>query len=147
MPRRSRLLLLLALALTLVGCADDDSTTAGSDAECEEGVVETDSGLEYENLECGSGEAAGRGDVVTVEYAVALEGDDPFDSGTLPPFELGTGSVVPGFDEGVVGMRVGGARELVVSPELGYGAEGRPPQIPPDSTLVFEVKLLELRAD
>lgn len=146
MPRRPSLVIfVLAFSLSaLIACGDETST---SDADCEDGVIETDSGLQYEEVSCGTGDAAGRGDVVTVEYAVALEGGEPFDSGTLRPFELGTGAVVPGFDEGVIGMRVGGERELEVPPELGYGPEGRPPQIPPDSTLVFEVELLEVQAD
>ncbi len=145
MPKRSSLLIfVLVLGLTTVLACGDDSSTA--DEECEEEVVETDSGLKYQDLKCGSGETVGRGDVVTVEYAVALEGEEPFDSGTFP-FELGTGAVVQGFDEGVVGMRVGGERRLIVPPELGYGPEGQPPQIPPDSTLVFDVKLLEVQGD
>lgn len=133
-----------AVALVVAGCGDDGADIAGGG--CEDGVIESESGLRYEELECGSGDIAGRGDVVTVEYAVTVEGqDEPFASGTLPPFELGTGGVVQGFDEGVAGMRVGGKRRLIVPPELGYGPQGRPPEIPPDTNLIFEVELLEVQ--
>lgn len=134
----------LVCVLALGACGDGSGAGGG---DCEDGVVETDSGLRYEDLECGSGDPAGRGDAVTVNYSVAIEGDEPFDSGSLPPFELGAGGVVPGFEEGVNGMRVGGKRRLIVPPDLGYGAEGRPPTIPPNSTLVFEVELVELQSE
>ena len=141
---KTKLVPALAFLLLLGACGDG---AGGAGGDCEEGVVESDSGLRYEDLECGSGDAAGRGDVVTVDYSVAIEGDEPFDSGSLPPFELGAGGVVPGFEEGVNGMREGGTRRLIVPPDLGYGSEGRPPTIPPNSTLVFEVELTELQSE
>ncbi len=138
------LVMAAAVVLVVAGCGDDGTDLAGAD--CEDGVIESESGLRYEELECGSGDTAGRGDVVTVEYAVTVEGqDEPFDSGTLPPFELGSGGVVQGFDEGVSGMRVGGKRRLIVPPELGYGPQGSPPEIPPDTNLIFDVELLEIQ--
>lgn len=144
LTRLSILGILAGMALAVSACGDDGAIPG---ADCEEGTIETDSGLRYEEVECGEGDQAGRGSVVTVEYAVAVEGDDPFDSGTLPPFQLGTGAVVAGFDEGVSGMREGGQRRLVVPPDLHYGPEGRPPEIPPDTNLVFDVELLEVQSD
>jgi FKBP-type peptidyl-prolyl cis-trans isomerase len=67
-----------------------------------------------------------------------------FDSGTLPPFTLGT-TVIPGFTMGVQGMRVGGLRRVVIPPNLGYGAAGSPPRIPGNSTLLFEIELLAVQ--
>ncbi len=143
------------LALTLiafVACGDEpadtgaatEETTAAGD--CEEGVVETESGLKYEETECGTGEEAGRGDSVIVAYRGALENGKVFDEGELPPFQLGSGSVIPGFDEGITGMKVGGKRKVTIPPELGYGAQGVPPDIPPKATLIFDIELLEIQA-
>ena len=141
--RRLAYFTVVIVVLLMTACGDDGIDAGG---DCAEGVVETDSGLRYEDLECRDGDTAGRGDVVIVNYAVSLEGEDePFASGPLPPFEVGTGGVVQGFDEGVIGMREGGKRRLIVPPELGYGAQGRPPDIPPDTNLIFEVELLEIQ--
>ena len=136
-------ILVVIVVVLVAACGDEGIDAAG---ECDDGVIETDSGLRYEELECGDGDSAGRGDTVIVNYAVSLEGEEePFASGPLPPFEVGTGGVVQGFDEGMIGMREGGKRRLIVPPELGYGAQGRPPDIPPDTNLVFEVELLEIQ--
>ena len=143
---RRIMLVIASLGLLLVAACGEDGTGASGEG-CEDGVVESESGLKYEDLECGEGDPVARGDVITVEYSIAVEGDEPFDSGTLPPFQVGSGGVVPGFDEGVTGMRVGGKRRLTVPPDLGYGPEGRPPTIPPNATLIFEVELLELQAE
>jgi FKBP-type peptidyl-prolyl cis-trans isomerase len=70
--------------------------------------------------------------------------DSSRDRGTPFEFELGAGMVIAGWEEGVEGMRVGGLRKLIIPPDLGYGANGRPPVIPPDSILEFEVELLDV---
>jgi peptidylprolyl isomerase len=87
--------------------------------------------------------------LVTVHYTGTLENGTKFDSsvdkGQPLPFKIGSGSVIPGWDEGIMTMSVGGKRRLIVPPRLGYGAQGRPPTIPPNSTLIFEVELLSVK--
>jgi FKBP-type peptidyl-prolyl cis-trans isomerase FkpA len=68
-----------------------------------------------------------------------------FDTNASFPFRLGTGAVIRGWNVGVVGMRVGGQRRLVIPPDLAYGSAGRPPVIPPNATLVFDIALLNVQ--
>lgn len=104
-------------------------------------------GLQIEILQEGQGERAQAGNRVSVHYTGRLEDGTKFDSSLdrqVPfPFTLGVGEVIRGWDEGVLGMRVGEKRRLVISPEFGYG-ENRVGPIPPNSTLIFEVELLEI---
>ena len=97
----------------------------------------------------GKGRAARKGDRVTVHYVgVLFDGGTEFDASWNRdepfPFELGAGEVIKGWDDGVAGMRAGGRRKLVIPPDLAYGPEGQPPDIPPNSTLVFVVDLLKV---
>jgi FKBP-type peptidyl-prolyl cis-trans isomerase len=104
--------------------------------------------LEIQDLVVGTGREAKTGDVVEVHYTGWLTDGKKFDSsvGRGPfSFDLGAGQVIQGWDRGVAGMKVGGKRKLTVPPELGYGSRGFPGVIPPQSTLVFEVELLEVR--
>ncbi|MCJ7797968.1 MAG: FKBP-type peptidyl-prolyl cis-trans isomerase, partial [Thermoleophilia bacterium] len=86
------------------------------------------------------------GQMVSVHYTGWLVNGTKFDSskdrGQPFQFALGGGMVIKGWDEGVAGMKVGGVRKLIIPFELGYGARGRPPVIPPSATLIFEVDLL-----
>lgn len=150
------------LALFAAGCGDDSSTTSSSGetstsepAEAPEKKtkpqVEVPQGappkeLVTEDLEEGSGPAAEAGDEVSVNYVgvnykTGKEFDASWSRGEPFAFALGSGMVIPGWEEGVVGMKVGGRRQLVIPPELGYGAAGSPPAIPPNETLVFVVDL------
>ncbi len=98
-----------------------------------------------EDVVKGKGPEAARGKTVEVHYTGWLADGTKFDSsvGGAPfSFRLGAGEVIEGWDRGVAGMRVGGKRKLSLPPELGYGAGGAPPRIPPNATLVFEVELL-----
>jgi len=98
----------------------------------------------------GTGAAAGAHSSVTVNYVGKLyKNGKVFDASwtrhqTFGPFELGVGAVIPGWDKGLVGMRVGGRRELIIPPSLGYGKKGSPPTIPANATLVFVVDLLKV---
>ena len=102
--------------------------------------------LEKTDLQVGQGAEATTGKSVKVHYTGTLTDGKKFDSsldrGDPFGFRLGGGQVIKGWDEGVVGMKVGGKRKLVIPPELAYGARGFPPVIPPNSTLVFEIELL-----
>lgn len=113
------------------------------------GEVTTASGLKYTDLQVGTGAEAKPGQTAVVHYTGTLTDGKQFDSSkdrNQPfSFPLGAGRVIKGWDEGVAGMRVGGKRLLVVPPELGYGARGAPPTIPPGATLRFEVELLDVR--
>jgi peptidylprolyl isomerase len=102
--------------------------------------------LETEDIVKGKGKAAKKGDNVTVQYVgVLYEDGTEFDSSWGRPepfeFELGAGMVIPGWDEGVAGMKEGGRRKLIIPAEQAYGAQGQPPTIPPNAALVFVVDL------
>ena len=106
-----------------------------------------DSNLKIKVIERGDGEVASIGDTVSVHYSGYLEDGTKFDSsldrGAPFSFKLGEGSVIKGWEEGVKGMRVGEKRELIISPEMGYGDVAIGP-IPANSVLIFQVELLNI---
>jgi peptidylprolyl isomerase len=112
----------------------------------EEDYMTTDSGLKIHDLEVGKGPAPETGQRVTVHYTGWLEDGLKFDSsldrGQPLSFAVGMGQVIAGWDEGLSTMKVGGKRQLVIPPELGYGEQGAGGVIPPNATLIFEVELL-----
>ncbi len=105
-------------------------------------MTRTASGLYYEDIEVGTGEPAAAGDDVRVGYSGRLTDGTLFDSGQFP-FRLGAGQVVPGFDEGVTGMRVDGIRLIIIPPALGYGSRGSGP-VPANAILIFRITLLSI---
>ncbi len=110
--------------------------------------VTTPDGLKYLDEVVGTGPQVKSGDTVTVNYVGTLENGTQFDSSYSrnQPFttQIGVGQVIKGWDEGIVGMRVGGKRKLIVPPSLGY-ANQQVGSIPPNSTLIFEVELLSIK--
>jgi peptidylprolyl isomerase len=170
--QRAFLLVLACLALFAAGCGDDSSTsTSPSPAEetssAEEGKGEEKAEapelpqpkvpggpppkqLEIKDVKKGSGPTARAGDKVSVYYVGVVykskeQFDANWDSGEPFTFSLGAGDVIKGWDQGIQGMKVGGERELIIPPGLAYGNEGFFPSIPPNSTLVFLVKLLRVK--
>lgn len=111
-------------------------------------VKTTTSGLQIIQVQAGTGAEAQAGKTVTVNYTGYLTDGTKFDSsiGRDPfVFPLGTGSVIPGWDEGLEGMKVGEKRRLIVPPALGYGKDGYPGVIPANATLVFDVELMDVQ--
>ena len=108
-------------------------------------MTRTATGLYIEEIELGTGKTATAGDVATVTYTGQLSNAATFDAGTFS-FTLGSGGVIPGFDEGVTGMQVEGTRRIVIPPELGYGNSGSG-SIPPGSILIFRIHLDALDSD
>lgn len=108
----------------------------------------TDSGLKYADVKKGKGDKPKTGQEVKVHYTGWLKDGKFFDSSVTRnrpfTFKVGMGGVIKGWDEGVASMRTGGKRILMIPPDLGYGERGVPPTIPANSTLVFEVELIDI---
>ena len=161
----------LAAALLLVpACSgddsDDDSLVAAPGSDCpaataDAGSTDTDTKpvvqpdgappaqLEVTDIVSGGGEPAEAGDTVSMQYVGVLhedgsEFDASWNRGETFEFDLGAGQVIPGWDQGIVGMCEGGRRQLVIPPELGYGEQGAGGVIPPGATLLFVVDLVEI---
>ena len=150
------------VSLLLISCGDGDDEEAAQDVTpvATQAAVEggpppvsgeatmTESGLQIIDVEVGTGAEAQAGQTVLVHYTGWLADGTKFDSsvdrGQPFPFALGAGQVIPGWDEGVAGMKVGGKRRLILPPDLAYGPAGRPPVIPPNAELTFDVELLEV---
>lgn len=110
--------------------------------------ITTDSGLKYVQLNEGTGATPKAGQTVFVHYTGTLEDGTKFDSSrdrNRPfSFKLGAGQVIKGWDEGISTMKVGERRQLIIPPDLGYGAGGAGGVIPPNATLIFDVELLKI---
>jgi peptidylprolyl isomerase len=169
LPRRRTLALGLACAaLAVAGCGDSDSeqeakaTATPTETATPEATPEPTkpkigkpSGkppkqLVKKDLRVGDGPAAQPGQVVQVQYVgvsfkTGKEFDSSWDRGEPFSFPLGAQQVIPGWDQGVAGMKVGGRRRLTIPPDLAYGPQGAPPAIGPNETLVFVVDLLAVQ--
>jgi peptidylprolyl isomerase len=162
------LIVALCLALGLAACGGgSDSTSSSTEAATTEAAGSAEAGAEktkpkvtvpkgappkklvIKEIEEGTGPEAKAGDEVTVQYVgvnykSGKEFDASWDRGEPFSFKLGAGMVIPGWDKGVEGMKVGGRRELIIPPNLAYGPEGSPPAIGPNETLIFVIDLLEV---
>ena len=138
-----------AAALAMIAA----SAPLGSAVAAPSQVIEMPDGLKYTDTKVGDGAVAAAGDKVSVDYtgwlykdgAKGAKFDSSLDRGRPFQFTLGAHQVIAGWDEGVAGMKVGGERTLIIPPELGYGARGAGGVIPPDATLMFDVKLLAVQ--
>lgn len=139
-----RYLVILAFAAAVAGCGKDTPTSPSVNANVP--YSQTD-------IRVGTGAEAVNGRTVTVGYALWLyDPNAAQNKGTAIPqpgntfsFVVGGGQVIQGFNQMVTGMRVGGQRRAVIPPNLAYGSQGQPPQIPGNATLVFEVELLNVQ--
>ena len=146
------LIMIFLLGLVVVyslfqnGSSDDMTNLPMVDPDIE--IFSTSSGLQYQDIEIGTGQIAEAGDSVSVHYTGWLEDETKFDSSvdrnTPFDFNLGAGAVIRGWDEGVQGIAVGGKRLLIIPSDLGYGPSGAGGVIPPGATLIFMVELLEI---
>ncbi len=146
----------LVVAALLATSGGDDSPEAFDPDSISKPEVEVPDGpapkeLQINDITEGEGTEANPGDTLTmqyvgVSYSNGEEFDSSWDAGEPFTFQLGAGSVIPGWDQGIAGMKVGGRRELIIPPDLGYGAQGSPPDIKPNETLVFIVDLLDVEA-
>jgi peptidylprolyl isomerase len=111
--------------------------------------ITTASGLKYEEVTVGTGATPATGQTVEVHYTGTLENGEKFDSSRdrnqTFKFQIGTGQVIKGWDEGLSTMKVGGRRKLTIPPDLGYGARGAGGVIPPNATLLFDVELIGVK--
>lgn len=126
--------------------ADEDDAIFGGVGDIpplEGEVVTTSSGLKYIDITVGQGEMPVPSSIVTVNYVGWLTNGTEFDSGQTVQFALN--GVIAGWTEGVGSMRLGGSRRLFIPPDLAYGENGSPPNIPPNATLVFDIDLLDIQ--
>jgi FKBP-type peptidyl-prolyl cis-trans isomerase len=139
----------LAIAQTAPAHKAAAKPTASGPTKITGAPTKTASGLEYWDIKVGTGAVAQSGQHVKVDYTGWLTNGKKFDSsvGTGRPFDfmLGASQVIKGWDEGVAGMKVGGKRQLRIPPDLAYGAAGSPGAIPANSTLIFDVQLLDVK--
>src|SRR6266498_2551940 len=144
---------LAAIALVaLPASADEKGKTGEKEKKSESKMQKSPSGLQYEDVKVGTGAEPKTGQTCVMHYtgwlwvngAKGAKFDSSVDRGEPFEFAIGVGQVIKGWDEGVSTMKVGGKRTLRIPPELGYGARGAGGVIPPNSTLLFEVELLDL---
>lgn len=152
MPQKVTSILILALSVALIAQSKpvkDAAKKSSGPTKVFGKPVTMPSGLQYWDIKRGTGPVAGTGKQVKVNYTGWLLNGKEFDSsekaGRPFSFLLGTGEVIKGWDQGLVGMSVGGKRQLRIPPNLAYGDRGAGADIPPNSTLIFDVELVDMK--
>ncbi|MBN8569889.1 MAG: FKBP-type peptidyl-prolyl cis-trans isomerase [Ignavibacteria bacterium] len=135
--KKNRLIIIIFTLIALAGCSKGGKE------------ITTASGLKYTEIKEGSGTTATHGKKVMVHYVGTLENGKVFDSSTDKnqplSFTLGSGEMIQGFDEGILNMKVGGRRKLVIPPNLAWGSDGAQGVIPPNATVIFDIELLDVK--
>jgi FKBP-type peptidyl-prolyl cis-trans isomerase len=143
-----QLLLIIPAALVLAACTPNQGEPTMAPTQAPTAPPAIMGELQIEDTTTGSGQVAATGDTVSVHYTGTLPDGTVFDSsverGQPFSFTLGEGMVIPGWEQGIEGMMVGGKRTLTIPPHLAYGERGVPGTIPPQSTLIFDVELIEV---
>ena len=141
-------LIISTTALALIGLTVYFIFSSQANSKENNAMITTASGLQYQDIKEGNGDAVRAGDKVSVHYTGWLENGKKFDSsldrGKPFEFTVGKGQVIAGWDEGLQGMKPGGKRKLVIPPQLGYGERGAGSVIPPNAALIFEVELVKI---
>jgi peptidylprolyl isomerase len=161
MRKLSLLFILILTTALIVNCGSDkkpeETKVSSLEKEVEsakpivvpEDAVETESGLKYVDLKIGEGDMPEKGQRVAAHYTGKLMDGTKFDSSydRNEPIEFSCGmrEMIPGFDEGIMSMKVGGKRTLYIPANLAYGERGIPNVIPPNSMIVFEVELVDIK--
>jgi peptidylprolyl isomerase len=141
-----------SLEVEKVPASSDTTTNNNNQKTMEPETITTATGLKIQTFAQGTGEGAKAGDTVVVNYTGMLENGTVFDSNVDPKFNhvepfafpLGAGRVIAGWDQGVLGMKVGEKRRLTIPANLGYGATGAGALIPPNATLIFDVEVTDI---
>jgi FKBP-type peptidyl-prolyl cis-trans isomerase len=150
-------LLVLVMLMVLAGCGSNGEVREDVAEEnrpaAEPEIMTTGSGLRYMDLVVGEGTVADNGMAVDVHYTLWLDAngekgrkiDSSHDRGQLFPFTVGQAGLIAGWNQGMLGMKPGGTRRLYVPSDLGYGPNGRPPMIPGNADLIFEIELVAIK--
>ncbi len=142
------LLISFVLIAALFSCNSNKESSIKEQSKVIPGMVKTESGLQYQDLVVGTGASPTKGQTIVVHYHGTLEDGTIFDSSVQrgQPFEtaIGVGRVIKGWDEGMMTMKIGGKRKLIIPADLAYGSRSVG-SIPANSTLIFEVELLNIK--